>query len=493
MIAAVVARSRPTGNIMLQGCKKDAAMCNVREAGRAHKSGAGAHLSLRAIVVACSSISLLFLFPLAFAGSAVAGDACSPQWILTPGQPGMDDLVRALAVIDFGAGDTLYAGGNFSAASGVNTTAAARWNADAEQWEFAGFDESWTQVSDFEVFDHGAGDALYASTFTLTRYDGASWIEIPGSPSGVHSGLGAFYGSNGPELFVSGGFFLNTPEGVAEYVARWNGAQWHTAGDGLISVAIDYATFDNGAGEKFYAGGGFGFFEPGMPAQIGLGKWDGTNWSHVGGSTDGVCYAIEVFDDGNGPALYVGGAFNRVGVNTPADNIAKWDGKSWSEVGGGVSHAVLAMKVFDDGSGSPSRPKLYVGGSFTAAGALPAGRIARWDGTSWTTLGGGANDDVRALEIFGQTLAVGGDFTMIAGQPANRIAFYGCDTPLAPGDLDNNGVVDVFDLFEMLNGWGDCASPCPPVCTGDLTDSSGGGPDCMVDVFDLFLLLSNWG
>jgi len=61
-------------------------------------------------------------------------------------------------------------------------------------------------------------------------------------------------------------------------------------------------------------------------------------------------------------------------------------------------------------------------------------------------------------------------------------------TPVfAPGDLDRNGVVNVFDLLDMLAVWGACADPCPPSCAADLND------DCTVNVFDLLELLANWG
>ena len=52
---------------------------------------------------------------------------------------------------------------------------------------------------------------------------------------------------------------------------------------------------------------------------------------------------------------------------------------------GGMNGSVVALEVFDDGSGSG--PALYVGGDFTVAGVILADRIARWDGTSWSTLG----------------------------------------------------------------------------------------------------------
>ena len=62
----------------------------------------------------------------------------------------------------------------------------------------------------------------------------------------------------------------------------------------------------------------------------------------------------------------------------------------------GVDNAVQSLTVFDDGGG----PALYVGGNFTVAGGVVANRIARWDGSSWTPLGSGMNGPVQALAVF---------------------------------------------------------------------------------------------
>jgi hypothetical protein len=56
-----------------------------------------------------------------------------------------------------------------------------------------------------------------------------------------------------------------------------------------------------------------------------------------------------------------------------------------------------------------------------------------------------------------------------------------------PGDLNDDQVVDVFDLLALLGAWGECETPGPQTCPADL-DGSGG-----VDVFDLLALLGAWG
>src|SRR5262249_10567947 len=133
-----------------------------------------------------------------------------------------------------------------------------------------------------------------------------------------------------------------------------------------------------------------------------IAKWNGAAWDALAGgisSVNGEVHALAVYDDGGGPALYVGGVFTAAG-GLPAARIAKWDGSTWSALGTGMSGgaapvAVHALAVFDDGSG----PALYAGGAFTTAGGVNARRIAKWNGSSWSgvqTL----DEAVHALAVF---------------------------------------------------------------------------------------------
>ncbi len=61
----------------------------------------------------------------------------------------------------------------------------------------------------------------------------------------------------------------------------------------------------------------------------------------------------------------------------------------------GLNGDVGAVAVYDDGTG----PALYVGGSFSVVGNVVASNIAKWDGTQWQPLGSGTNDEVRTLTV----------------------------------------------------------------------------------------------
>src|SRR5437870_2189668 len=118
-------------------------------------------------------------------------------------------------------------------------------------------------------------------------------------------------------------------------------------------------------------------------------------WSRIFApdGVNGSVLATAVFDDGHGPALYVGGSFNRAGAIT-AHSLARWNGLGWLDANaGGGNTSIDALCVFDDGSG----PALYAGGSLTNMGDVPAANIAKWNGTSWSALGSGVDGYVLAL------------------------------------------------------------------------------------------------
>ena len=121
----------------------------------------------------------------------------------------------------------------------------------------------------------------------------------------------------------------------------------------------------------------------------------------------------------SGNDLYAGGYFTTAGGNS-ATNIAHWNGTSWSALGSGVNNQVVALAV----SGSD----LYVGGYFTIAGGSSANYVAKWNpATGWSPLGSGVgvigpNSFVYALAVSGSDLYVGGSFTTAGGNAATNIA-----------------------------------------------------------------------
>ena len=93
--------------------------------------------------------------------------------------------------------------------------------------------------------------------------------------------------------------------------------------------------------------------------------WQALGGGVYGGPTLASVDALALFDDGGGPALYAGGHF-AFADGMPTGALAKWNGTAWSAVGPAIQSptAVTSLAIYDDGSG----PALYVGGIFPQFG-----------------------------------------------------------------------------------------------------------------------------
>jgi len=283
--------------------------------------------------------------------------------------------------------------------------------------------------------------------------------EFPGANGTVRAFV-TFDDGGGPALYAAGEFH-SAGAASSRAIAKWDGAHWSSLGTGVRAlytpdtVVFALAVFDDGTGPALYAGG---WFQEADGDPVGnLARWDGSAWTSVRGGTgnSGAVYAMTVFDDGTGKALYVGGDFQSTGGHL-VNKIAKWNGSSWADLGGGVgsSGVVSALTAFDDGNGSA----LYAGGSFTSIGGVPATRVARWDGTSWSALGGGVNGIVLSLTAFddgsGPVLHAAGRFTTADGDPANRVARWTGESWKPLGDGLGQGVDSVWAIRAFDDGTG---------------------------------------
>jgi hypothetical protein len=341
--------------------------------------------------------------------------------------------VASLAVFDDGSGAALFAAGTFLTAGGVAASNIAKWNGSTWSALGAGTD---AQVNTLAVFDDGAGSELYAaglfamaggvSVPGLARWNGSSWSAYGANvgTNGFVRELAVFDDGSGDALYACGSF---TSRSGAASIAKWNGTDWAPLGTGIHAPAFAMFVFDDGSGARLAVGGEYGF-AGGVPANN-IAAWSGSSWSAIGDGegVNNTVVAMLPFDDGSGPALFVGGAFGAAGIATPSC-IAKWDGTAWTPLSSGMSVTtttpaeVSALAVFDDGSG----PALYAGGYFSTAGGVAAANIAKWDGSAWSALGGGIGgatfSRVDVLTVFDGALYAGGNFTTAGGAPANYIA-----------------------------------------------------------------------
>jgi Tol biopolymer transport system component len=358
---------------------------------------------------------------------------------------GTNGVVNALAAI----GSEVYVGGQYSVAGGQSADALARWNGSA--WSVVGTPAA-NGVSGGVLELRAAGADLYVGGFftvagdqtanAVARWNGSVWSSLgTGAQNGTNNTVWALTLVAG-EVFV-GGEFNSAGGEPASFMAGWDGTRWRApgigAGNGLNNGVDALAVY----GADLYAGGEF-TQAAGQPASK-VARWNGSNWATLGsGEANGVdsrVFALQVFAND----LYVGGRFGNAG-GQPANQIARWNGSVWSDVGGGVGGAfpsVLAIEAVG--------ADLYVGGEFTSAGGQTANKVARWNGSSWSALGSGSANgvsagdfiSVNAIKALGNDLFVGGSFTEAGGHAAFAVARWNGSAWSSLGGGAANGVNNI--------------------------------------------------
>ena len=311
---------------------------------------------------------------------------------------------------------------------------------DPDQIVFAGrvVDPSWRPVEAADVVAFGRDVAR-----TTTAADGT--FELPALPyqSGdavllqASKTVPAGTATSFPATFTgTPGTTQSVGDRMADFACPVNFDVGLFPANELDNQVRAVAVFDDGAGPALYVGGTF--TTAGGITVNRVAKWDGSGWSALGsglgGGTSPSVDALLVFDDGSGPALYAGGKFTTSGA-AAVKYVARWTGSQWVQVGNALNNQVLALAGFDSGSG----PALYATGSFTKAGSTTVNRIARLSGSTWVTMGSGLNNTGRALASYGGQLHVGGSFTTAGGVSAARIARWNGSTWSALGSGVSGG------------------------------------------------------
>jgi len=320
-------------------------------------------------------------------------------------------------------------------------------------WASVGTDfEGLPPIRAITVFDDGSGPVIYAGfsssspkASVVRRLVNGHWESLGVGLPGWVNALGGFDHGNGPRLHAIGHFFLK--DGSSEAVLQFDGTGWFPLGH-LSPSLTDHSVmieYDDGNGPAMVVGGRIKV--PGASSSTPLVKWTGTEWVALSSGT-GWIRGLAVFDDGSGPALFVGGSFN-LEPGGEHKSIAKWNGLAWSDVGGGISlvpdlndgdPGVHCLTVHDDGSG----PALFAGGWFNRAGNIVANGLAKWDGRHWRPVDTGidtspsVNNTVYTLTPFsddeGSQLFIGGKFSVAGGLECRSVATWNGSRIQALGD-----------------------------------------------------------
>ena len=328
-------------------------------------------------------------------------------WSAIPGVSG--GAVYSIKVI----GTDVFAGGTFTSAGGVpNTSYIAKW--DGTSWFALGsglnndvraIDTIGTGIFAGGLFTNAGGN-INGDRFA--KWDQTIWQDYS---TGINNTVSAI-AVDGNNIYV-GGYFLKAGGIVgANYIAKWDGMSWNAMGTGTNNTVVAIKII----GSNVFVGGSF-TSAGGVPNTSYIARWDGSSWHSLGGvGLNNTVFTFEAI----GLDLYIGGSFTSAGGILNANYIVKWNNGTWAALGSGTGLDSYVMTLKASGT------NLYAGGSFTSAdGNFNASKIARWDGTSWNALGTGLyyqgfpgpEISVNAIEVKGNEVYAGGNFNSVYGNP----------------------------------------------------------------------------
>jgi hypothetical protein len=168
-----------------------------------------------------------------------------------------------------------------------------------------------------------------------------------------------------------------------------------------------------------------------------IAKWNGTSWSSVG---NGFNYELNDVKEYGGD-LYATGYFDSAVGFGAANYIAKWDGTAWQPMGIGLGSIGNVMEVYNN--------ELIVGGFFISAGETYSPRIARWNGSEWNSMGFGMSGPVYALCVYNGELYAGGNFIYAGENSCNGIAKWNGSQwlPVGTGVVGGEKVIRTLKVY----------------------------------------------
>jgi hypothetical protein len=361
--------------------------------------------------------------------------------------PGVDPTEVGVIAVN---GSDVYVGGFFTMAGGVTVNHIARW--DGNKWSALGNGVGAGQLT-ATVYDIAfqGNDVYVAGSFTtpfnrIAKWDGARWSGVGGGVSGGSFAEIRALAATPTELYAGGIFTDAGGELTVNHIAKWDGSAWSALGTGMSGGLPPLVTSVDAiaaVGNNLYAGGNF--TSAGGVVVNSIARWDGSRWSALSNGISSSTNTLSINAIAPmGSDVFVGGSFTMAG-NVAVNNIAKWNGATWSALGTGANNGVMPGASALAVSGST----LYVGGTIDLAGGVSANNVAAWNGSSWSAVGSGLSAPVVALGVSGNSLYVGGALLSAGNAIVNGIAKWEAGAWLALGSSVNGAV---FTTIAATNG-----------------------------------------
>lgn len=274
----------------------------------------------------------------------------------------------------------------------------------------AGVEDIVTRTSTYEVGDF-ASEGCWQWESMLGETGGVN-------PAGAAASVADFLWTPDGTMYI-GGYFANAGgDAAADNLAKWDGDRWSAVApidettssinQRVAALALSPNTQTLYVGGKFTNVNGDADIDYFTALDIANDAWS------AGSSTYNFSDVNDIAVNPETGAIYVGGTFTDklVLVNPSADSVEPVGGN------GAIGGTVYALEFGPDGN-------LYVGGSFTNAGAVAdADYAAMWDGASWLEISDNYSDSssitssVTSFAWGEDALYIGGLFSFVASYNA---------------------------------------------------------------------------
>jgi hypothetical protein len=309
----------------------------------------------------------------------------------------LDGTVYALAT----DGANVYATGSFGAAGTNAASGLAQW--DGTNWTATGrlsLTNGWfgktLAVAGSNIYVGGSFTITEAGVTNLAAWNGVTWS----SPGGLLSNVFVSEILTISNLLCVSGSLTDAAGHNFGPVAVWDGTHWNNVPWSIDSEEDRLATDKT----NLYIAKSI-FTNDDYIVQVG--RWDGTNLTLVGGSfasmradTLAAC----------GTTLYLAGTLT---ASNYAPTLYQWKGTYWQSMGTPFAPSGYIATIL------PLRGNLYVAGNFASLNGTIANNIAKWNGCTWLNLGAGIGYGPGSANIpsiwgmisLGRRIFVGGQFT----------------------------------------------------------------------------------
>ena len=319
-------------------------------------------------------------------------------------------------------GSNLYAGGGFQYLGDDSVNYLAKWDPVNLMWSQLGTSGISSPGAVYALMYHNnslyiAGDFATADGIAvnnIVKWDGNSFVALGnGLSHPTYNSIVYDIAFVHDTLFAIGEEFFNTEDNIAYF----DGSMWHPF------TKIPVVSYGYSKAVAYYKNNLY--VMSGQNGSAYVYKYDSSldNWIQIASSINSNPSYYELYADEN--YLYLGGHFSQID-NLTCNDVARWDGNSWSALGAGFSGPVY--DIYTNGN------DIFAGGDFVYSGNDTLYSVAQWNGTKWSALGSGVRRNpiafnggtatVTAMTGTPRGLYVGGTFNYAGSKYSNNLALW---------------------------------------------------------------------